>query len=826
MLAAKAITPFPLNLRHQTPFMRVVPAAASALLAILLITILNSKMLLPAPLGPLLAPQQGFWQNAEKTTENFSGSISNLPMTGKAEIYFDERLVPHVFAANTGDACFAQGFLHAKFRLFQMQLQTMAAAGRASEIIGAKALNHDREFRRLGMVWGARKTLAAVESNPETKAAFDAYTAGVNAFIGTLTPASTPLEFKMLGIKPERWTNLHSALFLKYMAYDLSSFETDFETTKARDYFSPADFKLLFPDYQDSLDPIIEKGTPQIPPSLHPMAPADSSVRNVATSELFKTDPANGSNNWAVGPSKSASGYPILCNDPHLALNLPSLWYEIQLHTPAFSAYGASFPGAPGVIIGFNDSIAFGFTNGGRDVRDYYKIRFKDRSKKEYWFNNAWKKTELHYDTIHIAGEKDFIDTVAYTVFGPVMYDESFNGSRSDSVHAYAVRWKGQDGSNDPLLFLHLDKAKNYADYVQAAQHLETPGQNIVFAAKNGDIALRTQGVWPAKWEGQGDVIMPGEDSSFMWQGMIPQNEVPYMFNPARGFVSSANQRPLDSSYSYYLGKNYPVDRGKTLNRLLAGQEKFTVQDMMRLQQNTFDYNAAELMPLIVKHMPALGANAQHLFREMAAWNYYADAGSRAATIYYVFYPNFYNAVFSDEYAGAPKGAAMPIDETLPEALLRDTTFPFLDDIKTAPPETLSQMLARAMEKTAADFAAAKGPVAWGAYKQSRIYHLTKIPFLSSPILNLDGSGASLNANKMNAEAKQAHGPSWRMIVHLAPQTEAYGIYPGGQSGNPGSRFYQSSVHDWAAGKYYKLWMMQPGETADTRIIGHLTLSK
>src|SRR5205085_1673272 len=204
--------------------------------------------------------------------------------------------------------------------------------------------------------------------------------------------------------------------------------------TNAKNYFSKADFDLLYPPIQDSLDPVIPKGTVFAPPKVIPVIPATadslyfSRDTTVHVEEVVKPDKDNGSNNWAVSGSKTSSGAPILCNDPHLGLNLPSLWYEMQLSTPAFNAYGATFPGAPGVIIGYNDSCAFGFTNGGRDVRDYYEITFRDNSRKQYWFNNEWKETSFRIETIKVMGEPKFYDTVAYTIFGPVMYDRSFGG--------------------------------------------------------------------------------------------------------------------------------------------------------------------------------------------------------------------------------------------------------------------------------------------------------------------------------------------------------------------------------------------------------------
>ena len=574
--------------------MRLLPFIIFSVITVALIVTLNSKLVLPAPLGKILSPQHGIWQNAEDANADFNTDLKFPQLTGKVDVYLDDRLVPHVFAEKENDVYFVQGYLHAKFRLWQMELQTYAAAGRASEIIGDAALTHDREFRRLGMVYAAENSLKEMEADTVIKAECDAYTAGVNAYIDNLTESEEPLEYKLIGYHPEHWTNLKTALFLKYMSYDLAGHDDDFEMTNAKTYFSDNDFNQLFPWNQDSLDPIIPKGTIYPKPKIIVKAPLNvDSVyfnnKDIADVGEEKPDKDNGSNNWAVSGRKTKSGAPILCNDPHLGLNLPSLWYEMQISTPTFNAYGATFPGAPGVIIGFNDSCAFGFTNGGRDVRDYYEITFKDDTRKEYWFNNEWKQTEFRIEDIKIKDAPDYLDTVAYTIFGPVMYDKSFTGDRTSGKKYYAVRWKAHDPSDELKLFNLLNHTKNYADYSAAIVNLHTPGQNCVFACKDGDIAIRTQGEFPAKWKGQGDFVMPGTDSSYMWQGMIPQDEVPFQYNPARGFVSSANQKPADTAYHYYLGRDYPPYRGLLINRKLSVMNNITIADMMAMQTDDYD---------------------------------------------------------------------------------------------------------------------------------------------------------------------------------------------------------------------------------------------
>ncbi len=802
--------------------MRIIPFLVSAAVTTGLVVTLNTKLVLKAPLGKLLSPQHGLWQNAEPLNQDYAADLKFPQLKGKVSVYLDDRLVPHIFADQENDAYFVQGFLHAKFRLWQMELQTHSAAGRASEIVGDIALNHDREFRRMGMVFAAENSMKEVEKDPVIKGECDSYTAGINAYIETLTESKLPVEYKLLGYKPEKWSNLKTALFLKYMSFDLAGGDEDFEMTNAKSFFSPEDFDKLFPSIQDSLDPIIPNGTKFAESSIKVVKPsgADSayfgSNTTLAGITVTKPDRDNGSNNWAVSGKKTKSGAPILCNDPHLGLNLPSLWYEVQISTPEFNAYGVSFPGAPGVVIGFNDSCAFGFTNGGRDVKDYYEIKFKDDSRQEYWFNNEWKKTTLKIETIKIAGKPDYIDTVAYTVFGPVMYDKCFTGGRKTDDKCYALRWTAHDPSNELRIFNMLNRAKNYADYTAAAQYLHTPGQNCLFACKNGDIALRTQGDFPAKWKGQGDFVMPGTDSSYMWQGMIPQSEVPLQYNPDRNFVSSANQRPVGYDYPYYLGRVYPVYRGVIVNRMLSRMENITAEDMMKMQTDNYNVFAEMSRPVLLKNIreAGLGVDEKKYLELLKGWNLRNDVDDKGATVFLIAWGEMEKAVYDDEYAKAPGPIEHPLDNTLTEALLKDSAYKFVDDILTPQKETLPDIATAAFKKAVTELKKieAEGRLGWAAFKHTGVNHLLRLEPLSRTKLPIGGGEHIINAAKGN------HGPSWRMVVQLSAKTEAYGVYPGGQNGNPGSKYYDNFVDDWAAGKYNKIWVMTKAEEKDTRV--------
>lgn len=801
--------------------MKIVSFFVFGAITIILILLFNTTLVLPVPLGKLLSPQQGLWQNAEPSNQDYSAKLSFPQLQGKVQVYFDERLVPHVFADNENDAFFVQGYLHAKFRLWQMEFQTRAAAGRLSEVVGPIALEYDRDKRRLGMVYGAENSLKEIEKDPETLAECDNYTAGVNAYIESLSESTLPVEYKLMGYKPEKWTNLKSALFLKYMALELAGYERDFEMTNAKSIFSSADFDKIYPIVMDSLDPIVPKGTVFPKPGIEVKIPATADSlyydnRDSTNIQEQKPNPDNGSNNWAVSGKKTKSGSPILCNDPHLGLNLPSIWYEMQISTPSYNAYGATFPGAPSVVIGFNDNCAWGFTNAMRDVRDYYEVKFKDESRREYWFDSSWHPTTFRIEDIKIKNRPDYSDTVAYTNIGPVMYDKTFDGGRNTHDKNYAVRWKAHDPSNELKMFTLLNKAKNYDDYLQAIKYLHTPGQNCIFACKNGDIAIWDQGEFPAKWYRQGDFVMPGTDSSYLWQGMIPQDENPHLVNPERGFVSSANQLPADTAYPYYLGGSYPPYRGWEINKRLEAMNDITPQDMMQLQTDNYNVFGEMALPVLIRNMQVdkLSPQEKNYFDILRNWDLRNDTASKGATLFVVTWDSLETTVWKDEFLKTGLELLWPSESALLDNIEKYPGFKFFDNVNTANIETLPDNVTEAFKKAAAVIRKADegGNLAWAKYKDSRVEHLARIDAFSRLHLPVGGGTNCINATK------EQHGPSWRMIVSLTPETEAWGIYPGGESGNPGSKFYDDFVTDWALGKYYKLWVMKASEATDARV--------
>ncbi|HYG18061.1 MAG TPA: penicillin acylase family protein, partial [Ohtaekwangia sp.] len=551
--------------------MKVFKFTVCLIITLLLIYGLNNSWQLDPtrlpPLGKFMDPFEGFWQNIESEDGTISEVLHIPGLKEKVTVVFDSLAIPHIFATNDEDLYLAQGYITARHRLWQMEFQTHAASGRLSEIIGSEAiLNYDRGQRRLGMVYGAEKAREAMEADPVSRMMVEKYTEGINHYISSLSYEDLPFEYKLLDYRPEPWTSLKCALLLKSMAQTLNMGDKDMEMTNALKLFGSEMVELLYPDIEGAGDPIVDNpgGWKFDPVTLDtvPLALPDELIR---VKKRPAPNPNNGSNNWAISGSKTATGAPILCGDPHLNLTLPSIWYGIQLHAPGINAMGVSLPGAPGIIIGFNDSIAWSVTNAQRDVVDWYKISFQDSAKNKYMVDGQWHDTKKIVEAFNVRGGDVFYDTVLYTRWGPVTYDEHF-GSRDNLKH-YAFRWIAHDRSDEIMTFYKLNRAKNHGDYVVALGHFASPAQNFVFASVSGDIAMRIQGRYPVRRALEGKFVLDGSKSSSGWQAFIPDEQHVADKNPVRGFVSSANQYPVDASYPYYItARSYEAYRNRRIN--------------------------------------------------------------------------------------------------------------------------------------------------------------------------------------------------------------------------------------------------------------------
>ncbi|AQG82069.1 penicillin acylase family protein [Spirosoma montaniterrae] len=801
--------------------MRYAKAILSTLLTIILIYALSRSWGTVPAFGPLLSPFVGFWQNAEPANdadEEITINGTSAPVT----VIFDDLAIPHVFAQNDRDAYFAQGYLTARDRLWQMEFQTHAAAGRVSEIVGDRALELDRYNRRLGMGFGAERAVKAMMADPRSRESLEAYTAGVNAYIDQLKPAQYPLEYKLLGYAPEPWQPIKCAYFLKYMSGVLALGADDLNMSNVLKKYGLAVTTDLFPDYPFREDPIVPAGTKwDFKPINIPAVPASVLPNGKPLAMRWpEHDPTIGSNNWAVGPQKSATGYPILANDPHLSLSLPSIWYQIQLVTPTLNVYGASMPGSPGVIIGFNRQIAWGVTNVGADVLDFYQIKFKDASKREYWHDNKWKPITRRLEVIKAKGKPDIIDTVLYTHHGPIMYEENEKPYAKNVPVGYAARWIAHEASNDFLTYYLLDRAKNHADYRKALSFYSAPAQNFVFADVAKDIAISPNGRFPLKWKNQGKFLLDGTNPAHDWQGWVPAEQNPHVKNPPRGFVSSANQFSTDPTYPYYLNWQFAsAERGIRINQRLTAMQNATPDSLRMLQNDNLNLRAKNALPIFLPYLRTNGLTAEQAkaLDIVKKWTYTNDVGEVGATIFTEWMQQYMEHVWKDDFPSNDQNTFRfpSFDRTLLLAE-KEPNARWFDNVTTATTETLGDMLTQSFRSAVDSLTRQHGPIGkawqWGNHKATRISHLARLDALSA--LNVQIGGG---ANIVNATSER-NGPSWRMVVALGPQPKAYGVYPGGQSGNPGSPHYLNMLETWRTGQLNELLFLQTAQDKHPRI--------
>ncbi|MBK8686874.1 MAG: penicillin acylase family protein [Bacteroidetes bacterium] len=750
-------------------------------------------------LGKLISPFQGCWQSAD--SPSLQDETYDFPALKQAvQVKYDEQFTPHIYAQHLQDAIFIQAYLHAKNRLWQMDMTTRLASGRLSEVAGMKTLEIDRNMRRKGMVFAAENSTRAMLQNEKSAPIIRSYTQGVNQFIQELDDHHLPLEYLLMSFKPEPWTPLKTGLMLKFMADKLSGHTQDFELSLARQ---------CFPDYFDDLYPLhLQEEFPVISSSSEKTNVQQVSNSDTRSFSLPKPihhhqavhQPAIGSNNWALSGSRTQSGFPILCNDPHLPLNLPAIWYENQIICPEMNVYGVSLPGAPAVVIGFNDSIAWGFTNGYRDVKDFYEVQL-NASKSSCRFDQTDIPLRAQVDTIFIKGGKPFLDTLYYAADGILIYDAAFPKEGYEG-RSFLMKWMAHRGSNELLALLGLNQAKNYHQYVEAIQSFECPHQNIVFAAASGDIAMWSQGQFIHRQSPQGRFVQ--ERGNLHWN-LWPMADNPHERNPERGFVMSANQVNTHRSDPSYYSGIFTEERAKRITNMLSANQKFSVQDMMRFQTDLYHQNAADILPFMLQQVQFYKWSPQQeiYLRQLKQWDYITHPDS-VAPIYFSLWFGYLEAfIYDDDFGKYKSQLVYPNERATIELMKRDTLFPLFDLKHTPEREDIRALCMKAFREMChtADTLQDKK---WYQFKNTSATHLSRIPAFGETGIRIGGGHGIVNA------ASHQDGPSWRMVVHFNQPIEAYSMYHSGQSGNPGSPFYLNKLSDWAKGNYFKIRFMQP----------------
>ena len=801
--------------------MKYLPFFISLFLTISLVFLLNNPISIggkgvPA-LGNFFSPFSGFWQNTKADAYRKNESFDFSELKGKVKVIYDERMVPHIFADNHNDALFVQGFVTAQDRLWQMDISTRNASGRLAEVLGERLLERDKKTRRSGMGVGAEKMVESWKKRPESMAKLEAYVAGANAYISSLKPKDYPIEFKLMNYSPEPWSILKMAEFGMTMAQSLCSREDDLELSNMLQAFGPANFNYLFPEKNVKQSPIVPTDSldwnfdiENTQPATEMNAPIGFSKPNKNYERREKSLDFLGSNNWAVAGTKTKSGNPILANDPHLQMRLPAIWYEIQLKTPLHNTYGVSFPGLPGIVIGFNENAAWGTTNGAQDVQDWYQIKWADDSKKTYLLDGKPTPVTERIEEIKIAGGAVVFDTVKYTVFGPIT-SESENSPYKDM----ALKWVAHEAGNDFVwgTFWNFNSSKNHDDFIEATNNYGSPNQNFIYADRTGDIGLKLSGSIPIR-SGNSKLIRDGSRSENNWQGFLTEAQMPQVKNPKRGFVSSANQNPVDAAYPFPTQGIYEHYRGRVLNRKLEQMSDITPKDMQLLQNDNYSILAEELTPLLLKNLDGKALNPIQigLSEILKKWQYVFDKDEIAPMLFEEWRIQFKKLVWDEiEVLNAVMPTVYPNDWRLIEIMATDPLNEFFDKKSTPKRETIGEITTEAFIAMTDKL---KGNLedknyTWSDYKSTDIMHMGFLPGFSRKNIDVGGYRKALNAIQNTA------GPSWRMVVELGDEVKGWGIFPGGQSGHPASEFYDDMISDWADGKYAELFFMK--DQKDTR---------
>ncbi len=856
----------------------------SFILICVLIHLLNNKIGSYPPIGKFLDPFHGYVGN----NDDIKNKIKFINTKNSLEIIWDENNIPHIFAENENDMYMAQGYVVANDRLWQMDFISRLHAGKLSEIIGYNKdiLKSDRFMRRLGIVDGAKASLSTIAQciniNNESYLDWDglsecpdgyrkkinhpnvynmlvSYSNGVNFFIDNLDWSNVPIEYKILDYYPEKWNPLKTCILLKAMSLDLSGRNTDLLYTTIASKFNQEAANFLYPEKPYKNVPIISTKKSISRPSKIPQDCNENFSYPDITLSLDVPRMNNsgiGSNNWAVHKNLTKNKSSLLANDPHLGLNLPNVWYVMQLSGPDknnpsqyLDVMGATIPGAPGILSGFNNYIAWGETNGEDDVSDFYQIEIDPRNKNNYIYEGKSIPFITKEEKIIIRGDaltlpSIYIDTIKLTnEHGPIIVDSSnldmakFSQGISTiySDINLAFKWVAHEPTSEIIAFYKMNHATSYKDFINALKYYECPIQNFVYADIDGNIAMHHNGKIPIRCESYNKHVLYGNSSQFIWDSFIPFDELPKELNPQRGYVSSANQFPIPDEVNYYYlpGVYWPAHRASRINNMLNEITKdgnATIDDMKNIQNDNFNKYAQDILPYLLskelKNQIKNDSSLINIYKALDKWkdNPIHNANMFEPTIFDEWYKQLNNKVWADLFIDENGNKKTDYNKVFPlyDILLKVIESPsehfwvdeqnnkifWIDDETTYEKETIDDIIfisfVNAIDSLTEKFPD-KDYTQWYyyEYRGTDIHHiLPNSSFDAFSRLKIPTSGSRWSPNAM----QKKFGPSWRYIVEMQKDNiEAIGIYPGGQSGNPNSKNYDNYIDKWNKGEYLDL---------------------
>jgi penicillin amidase len=813
-------------------------------------------------LGIILIAVAGFLA-VRRSFPQVDGEIQIDGLHGPVEIYRDAYGVPHIYASTTADLFFAQGYVHAQDRFWQMDFWRHLSGGRLSEMFGESQVETDMFLRTLG--WARVAEQEWEMADEYSREILQAYADGVNAYLAGRQGTALSLEYGILGLlspdyQVEPWHPVHTLAWAKVMAWDLGdNMDSEIERALLLRDFSAEQMADLIPPYPQDTPAIVSgNGSPSSDlenqdaqsGSLIPTAALPLLTRLVQKTERMDAvmgprGTGIGSNSWVISGELTETGMPLLANDPHLGVQMPSIWYEVGLHCSPkneacpYQVTGFSFAGAPGVIIGHNDRIAWGFTNVGPDVQDLYIEKINPNNPHQYEFNGEWVSMEIVEETIRVAGADPVPLEVRYTRHGPIISDtygpledlDQESGLDLPQPYALALRWTALDPSSIFLAVLEINRAQNWDEFRRAAEKFQVPSQNMVYADVDGNIGYQMPGSIPVRENGDGTLPVPGWTGDYEWTGFIPFDELPSLFNPPEGYIVTANNAVVGPDYPYLISREW--DYGDRARRIIEMIEQSPgpvgLEYVQQMQGDNKNLKAERLVPVLleISLQDERLAEARALLED---WDYQNHMDSAAAALFEVFWRHLLAETYHDNLiedlwpdGGGRWAAAMDRLVERPEAA-------WWDQQATEEQETRDDIFRRALERAVDELESAQGRDPqrwkWGNLHQVTFAHAAlggeaspgpiRALFNRGPF-SVSGGSAIVNATGWNAaEGYQVTSlPSMRMIVDLGSLQNSLAIHTTGQSGHAYHPHYIDMARPWQQIEYHPMhWERQAVEAA------------
>jgi penicillin amidase len=762
-----------------------------------------------------------------------TGEVRLNGLKGPVEIKRDAHGIPQIFADDPADLFFAQGYVQAQDRFYEMDFRRHVTAGRLSELVGKGGLETDKLVRTLG--WRRVAEQEYEELDAGTRSLLQAYSRGVNSYIDGKSGSELSLEYTVLSLtgpdyRPAPWTPVDSVAWVKAMAWDLNSnMSEEIDRTTASRQMSVKDVEALYPDPPRSHRPIVTDRRLRVQDENFgeptPVSPAVSASLEktgdaaAALPALLGTGDGIGSNSWVVDGKHSDTGEPILANDPHLAPSMPGIWYQVGLHcrelTDAcpYDVSGFSFSGMPGVVVGHNRRVAWGVSTMYADVSDLYLERVEGDT---YEYKGEQVPLETRRETLKVAGEQSRTITVRSTRHGPILSDVSDEVAEVGTANAVALQWTALTPRPTISAVFELDKAQNWKDFRAAAKRFTVPSQNLIYADVEGNIGYQAPGAIPIRSRGDGRWPVPGWDGKHEWEDYIPFDALPRELNPGEGFIITANNRVVGDQYPYELGSDTAAGyRSARIRDLLSSKDRLSVQDMTRFQTDTYNPIAEQMSDTLleVELDTRFARQGQNTLR---AWDRHQDADSPGAAYFSVVWRNVLELTFHDELPREqwPDGGERWFNVV--RTIIDKPNSHWWDNLATPTvverrEDILREAMVRARDELTMIRSRNISGWAWGNIHRLTLVNPTLgdsgIGFVNrifnrGPV-QVAGAGGLVNATAWDAAKgyEVTAVPSMRMVVDLGDLDRSRWIQLSGSSGHAFHDHYDDQLPLWAEGR-------------------------